>query len=216
MLKTNLVLTLSFFVLSFTIGFAQDGRLTLKEREEFQQKCKQLAQTFCGYIEELTEENSNTKDMTITEFFESDVCQFTIGQMRKFFAEEKLATNKIIGYTPTGKPPVKYTSIESYIQILLNQRKRYRTIRYDFSAFVVTELIEKTDENGKIYYEGEVKFKQNFLASKESDLDPEIDDWPVFHEDYKKLTFKIQRTKTRDGKFYAITFHKLLVDVEAY
>lgn len=210
--KLTILVCFSIFL---NINFCPAQKLSKNERKEFQEKCKQLAQTFCGYIEELTEENSNSKNMTIDQFYNSEVCQFTINQMRQFFSEENLKTNRIIGYTPNGRPPVQYTSIEKYIRMLLNQRKRYRTVNYNFSAFIVTELIERIDQNGKIYYEGKVNFKQNYMASKKYKGNAEVG-WDVFHEDFKSLTFKIEHIKTRDGKYFAITFHKLEVDLQSY
>lgn len=210
--KSCLFLLLVFFV---NANYCVAQKLSKKERKEFTKKCKLLAQTFCGYIEELTEENSYNQNMTVDEFFNSEDCQFSISQMKSFFSKENLASKKNIGYTPTGKPPVVYTSIDKYIRLLLNQRRRYRTVQYEFSAFVITDLIEKTDKNGMIYYEAEVKFKQNFLASKKHKGNSETG-WNVFHEDYKKLTFKIKPITTKDGKYYAITFHKLEVDLQEY
>ena len=202
-------------VLGLSPSLLEAQSLSKQQQEAFKEKCLVLAKTFCTYIEGLTEDNSKSKDMSPEEFFESDMCQWTIGQMKKFFSKEHANSNKIIDYTPTGKPPHKSTSIDGYIRLLLNQRRKYKSVLYDFAAFQITDLEKKKGENGKVYYEGKVNFQQNYFASKHSTGNSEKK-WDVEHEDYKSLTFTIDVIETRDGKYFAISFHKLVLNYDSY
>jgi len=218
-MRINVFILLGFFFMN-SIEVAHAQRLSEKELLSFEGECKQLARTFCGYIEDLTEENNNSKDMTFYEFYHSELCQDVIFLLKSFFSNEALNRGKTIGYTTGGKKEgvpveVRYVSVDKYINMILSQRKNYKTVRYDFSAFKVVDLKEKIDRDGNIYYEGRVKFKQNYYTSLNSVGNSEKG-WDVFHEDFKQLTFKIESLKTEEGKYYAITFHKLEIDLEEY
>lgn len=209
--RNFIFIIISYSFTSFLPNNIIAQKLSKAQQAEFEIKCIQLANAFCGYIDELTEEKSLEEDMSTEEFFNSDVCQWNINQMKSFFSTKNLKTNKIIGYTPTGSPPIKYTSIDNYIKLLLNQRLKYKSVVYDFSAFQINKLVERVDKNGEIYYEGKVKFKQNFYASKNHVGNSELG-WDVFHEDFKSLVFTIKQVRTAEGRFFAITFHKLIVE----
>lgn len=211
MLRIILILIL---LLNSPSVFAQS--LSDKEQKIFKEKAVTMAKRFCDYVSYMTDKELNNAS-NIKECSDSPTCSKVFNLVKNYFAVSQRGKNaKAVAYTQRvkGKVVEMWNSIDGYATMLINQKKRYKLVLYQFSSFYATDLVPVQTINGVTKYEGKVCFQQEYLPYKEGEFVET--GGSTYHRDYKCLTYDIKQINKDGNRYWAVSLNQLTINHEAY
>lgn len=182
-------------LISIPINLVSQPKLSDADLQEFKKQANLKIKSFEYFIRQILSDETN-RSVWIEE------------ALRLFNPD---ATIQVAGKKSGVSEPIKISEYLS--QKVPKYAKNYGVVVIDFIAINVGNFKEKKHDNGKIYYEAKIKFKQRFCRSaKTSNGDDEIVEFEYCDKTEKGGTIVLEQKTNRKGNYWQLLLGNINVE----